>query len=38
LLADIEKTAKILIKRIERLRRFPFSQHTFWHSEAFGVW
>jgi len=36
LLADIEKTAKILIKRIERLRRYPFSQHTFWHSEAFG--
>jgi len=36
LLTDIEKTAKRLIKQIERLRRFPFSQHTFWHSEAFG--
>src|SRR5262249_1155860 len=27
---------KILIKRIERLRRYPFSQHIFWRSKAFG--
>jgi hypothetical protein len=36
LLADIEKSAKELTKRIERLRRYPFSRHTFWRSKAFG--
>jgi hypothetical protein len=36
LLADIEKSAKRLITQIERLRRSPFSQHTFWRSKAFG--
>ena len=35
-LTDIEKAAKELIKRLERLRRHPFSQHIFWHSKAFG--
>ena len=36
LLTDIEKSAKELIKRLERLRRYPVSQHTFWRSTAFG--
>jgi hypothetical protein len=36
LLADIEKSAKQLIQRIERLRRYPFSRHVFWRSKAFG--
>jgi hypothetical protein len=36
LLADIEKSAKMLIKRLLRLRRYPSSQHTFWRSTAFG--
>jgi hypothetical protein len=36
LLTDIEKFAKTLIERLERLRRYPFSQHTFWRSSAFG--
>jgi hypothetical protein len=36
LLADIEKSAKELIKGIERLRRHPVSWHAFWRSDAFG--
>jgi hypothetical protein len=36
LLTNIEKSAKKLITGLERLRRHPFSQHTFWHSRAFG--
>ena len=36
LLADIEKSAKALTKRIGRLRRHPFSWHMFWRSSAFG--
>src|SRR5215470_15768175 len=36
LLADIETTAKKLIKRIERLRRYPASWRAFWRSSAFG--
>jgi hypothetical protein len=36
LLTDIEKSAKKVIKKLERLRRYPFSQHTFWRSRAFG--
>jgi len=36
LLTNIEKTAKRLIKQLERLRRHPASQHTFWRSKAFG--
>ena len=36
LLAGIETTAKRLIKRLERLRRHPFSHHIFWRSTAFG--
>ena len=36
LLADIEKSAKKLIKGIERLRRHPSSQHAFWRSAVFG--
>lgn len=36
LLTDIEKTAKKLIKRLERLRRYPHSQHAFWRCRAFG--
>jgi hypothetical protein len=36
LLADIEKTAKELIKRIERLRRHPASWYAFWRSNPFG--
>jgi hypothetical protein len=36
LLTDIEKSAKELIERLERLRRYPFSQHIFWRSKAFG--
>jgi hypothetical protein len=36
LLAGIETTATRLIKRLERLRRHPFSHHTFWRSTAFG--
>jgi hypothetical protein len=36
LLANIEKSAKKLIIQLERLRRHPSSQHTFWHSMAFG--
>jgi hypothetical protein len=35
-LADIEKSAKELIKRIERLRRHPVSARAFWYSGAFG--
>jgi len=37
LLIDVEKSAEELIKRLERLRRYPFSQHTFWHSKPFGA-
>jgi hypothetical protein len=36
LLADIKESAKELIKRIGRLRRYPTSQHLFWRSQAFG--
>ncbi len=36
LLAAIEKSAKKLIKGIERLRRHPASQRAFWHSSVFG--
>jgi hypothetical protein len=36
LLADIEKSAKELTKRIARLRRYPSSRHLFWRSQAFG--
>lgn len=36
LLADIEKTAKQLIKRIERLRRYPVSWYAFWRFSPFG--
>lgn len=36
LLADIEKSAKELIKRIERLRRHPVSWIAFWRSRVFG--
>jgi hypothetical protein len=36
LLADIEKSAKELIKRIERLRRHPVSARAFWYFSAFG--
>ena len=36
LLADIEKSAKELTKRIGRLRRYPSSRHLFWRSQAFG--
>jgi hypothetical protein len=36
LLADIEKSAKELTKRVERLRRHPFSWRAFWRSRAFG--
>jgi hypothetical protein len=35
-LADIEKSAKALTKRIERLRRRPIPWHTFWRSSVFG--
>jgi hypothetical protein len=36
LLADIEKSAKELTKRIQRLRRHPFSWYAFWRSSVFG--
>jgi hypothetical protein len=36
LLADIEKSAKELIKRIERLRQHPVTWHAFWHCSVFG--
>jgi hypothetical protein len=36
LLADIEKSAKALTKRIERLRRRPIPWHAFWRSNVFG--
>jgi hypothetical protein len=36
LLVDIEKSAKNLTKRIERLRRYPVSWHAFWRSGTFG--
>ena len=36
LLTDIEKSAKKLIKHLERPRRYPLSRHTFWRSKAFG--
>lgn len=36
LLADIEKSAKALTKRIERLRRHPIPWHAFWRSSVFG--
>ena len=36
LLADIEKSAKELTKRIERLRRYPASWRAFWRSSVFG--
>ena len=36
LLGDIEKKAKKLTKRIERLRRYPASWRAFWRSPAFG--
>jgi hypothetical protein len=36
LLADVEKSANELIKRIQRLKRQPLSQRAFWHSRAFG--
>ena len=36
LLTDIEKSAKELIERLERLRKNPFSQTAFWHSRVFG--
>ena len=36
LLADIEKSAKELSKRIERLRRHPIPWHAFWRSSVFG--
>lgn len=36
LLADIEKSAKELTKRIERLRRHPVSWRAFWRSSVFG--
>jgi hypothetical protein len=35
-LAEIEKSAKKLIKGIERLRRCPSSRNAFWRSKAFG--
>lgn len=35
-LAEIEKSAKKLIKGIERLRRYPSSRNAFWRSKAFG--
>lgn len=36
LLADIEKSAKELTKRIQRLRLHPFSWLAFWRSNVFG--
>jgi len=36
LLTDIGKSAKKLIKRLERLRRYPSSRQIFWRSRAFG--
>src|SRR5262245_10454376 len=36
LLADIDKSAKKLTKRIERLRRHPIPWHAFWRSSVFG--
>jgi hypothetical protein len=36
LLADIEKSAKELSKRIRRLGRHPFTWRAFWRSGAFG--
>ena len=36
LLADIEKSAKELTKRIERLRWHPVTRHAFWRSSVFG--
>ena len=36
LLTDIEKSAKELIERLERLRNNRFSQTAFWHSRVFG--
>lgn len=36
LLADIEKSAKELSKRIERLRRHPATWRAFWRSSVFG--
>jgi hypothetical protein len=36
LLADIEKSAKELIKQIERLRWYPGLRHAFWRSSVFG--
>jgi hypothetical protein len=36
LLADIEKSAKQLTNRIQRLRRYPASWRAFWRSRAFG--
>jgi len=36
LLADIERSAKELTRRIERLDRYPFSWRAFWRSRAFG--
>jgi hypothetical protein len=36
LLADIEKSAQELAKRIERLRRHPIPWHAFWRASVFG--
>jgi hypothetical protein len=36
LFAEIEKSAKKLIKGLGRLRRYPSSRHAFWRSKAFG--
>jgi hypothetical protein len=36
LLIAIERSAKELTKRIERLRRHPLSWRAFWHSRPFG--
>jgi hypothetical protein len=36
LLIEIKKSAKTLIQRLERLRQYPVSQHSFWRCKAFG--
>jgi hypothetical protein len=36
ILADIEKSAKVLTRQIERLRWHPVPRHAFWRSSVFG--
>ena len=36
LLADVEATAKKLIKQLDRLHRYPATRYAFWRSREFG--